>query len=72
MAATGSSTICPDPIVDMRGIRKSFGSTEVLCGVDFDVFPGEVHVLAGENGAGKSQEIMTPESVGGGRNVNPS
>jgi len=45
------------PIVDMRGIRKSFGSTEVLHGVDFDVLPGEVHVLAGENGAGKSTLI---------------
>ena len=45
------------PLVEMRGIRKSFGSTEVLHGVDFDVLPGEVHVLAGENGAGKSTLI---------------
>ncbi len=41
----------------MRGIRKSFGPVEVLHGVDFDVLPGEVHVLAGENGAGKSTLI---------------
>jgi len=41
----------------MRGISKSFGGAPVLDGVDFDVFPGEVHVLAGENGAGKSTLI---------------
>jgi len=41
----------------MRGIHKSFGTVEVLHGVDFDVLPGEVHVLAGENGAGKSTLI---------------
>jgi ABC-type sugar transport system ATPase subunit len=46
-----------DPIVVMRGIRKSFGPVEVLHGVDFEVLPGEVHVLAGENGAGKSTLI---------------
>ena len=45
------------PIVALRGIRKSFGPVEVLHGVDFEVLPGEVHVLAGENGAGKSTLI---------------
>jgi ribose transport system ATP-binding protein len=38
----------------MRGIRKRFGATMALDGVDFEVFPGEVHALVGENGAGKS------------------
>ncbi len=41
----------------MRRIRKSFGSVEVLTDVDFDLYPGEVHILAGENGAGKSTLI---------------
>jgi ribose transport system ATP-binding protein len=42
------------PRFAMRGIRKRFGATMALDGVDFEVFPGEVHALVGENGAGKS------------------
>ena len=42
------------PIVEMRAITKTFGSTRALRGVDFAVMPGEVHALLGRNGAGKS------------------
>ena len=38
----------------MRGIRKSFDSTQALKGVDFRARLGEVHAIVGENGAGKS------------------
>jgi ribose transport system ATP-binding protein len=38
----------------MSGVRKSFGATQALRGVSFEVQPGEVHSLIGENGAGKS------------------
>ena len=47
----------PAPLAELRGINKRFGRTPVLCDVDFDVLPGECHVLAGENGAGKSTLI---------------
>ena len=39
----------PQPIVEMTGIVKSFFGVDVLHGVDFDVRPGEVHALVGEN-----------------------
>lgn len=42
------------PILSLRGIRKSYGPTEVLHGIDLDVCAGEVVALLGENGAGKS------------------
>jgi len=44
----------PVPVLELRGISKSFGSTHALIGVDLDVRPGEVLCLVGENGAGKS------------------
>ena len=44
----------PEPIVELGGIAKHFGGVQALRGVDFSLFPGEVHALVGENGAGKS------------------
>lgn len=41
-------------LLSLRGVRKSFGPTEVLHGVDLDIHAGEVVALLGENGAGKS------------------
>jgi ribose transport system ATP-binding protein len=38
----------------MRGVRKRFGATAALDGVDLSVADGEVHALLGQNGAGKS------------------
>src|SRR3954447_22517863 len=38
----------------MSGVRKSYGPTVALQGVDLELRPGEVHALVGENGAGKS------------------
>jgi ribose transport system ATP-binding protein len=38
----------------MQGVRKRFGATVALGGVDLAVNPGQVLALVGENGAGKS------------------
>jgi len=42
------------PLLEMRGITKSFFGVPVLDAVDLDIVPGEVHAVVGENGAGKS------------------
>lgn len=42
------------PRLAMHGIRKTFGATIALDGVDLKVHSGETHALVGENGAGKS------------------
>ena len=42
------------PLLEMRSITKRFPGVLALSEVNFDVRPGEVHVLVGENGAGKS------------------
>jgi phospholipid/cholesterol/gamma-HCH transport system ATP-binding protein len=38
----------------VHGLRKSFGGQEVLKGIDFDVQPGEIFVIMGPSGSGKS------------------
>ncbi len=42
------------PLLSLHAIRKSYGITEVLHGIDLDVYADEVVALLGENGAGKS------------------
>jgi D-xylose transport system ATP-binding protein len=46
-----------DPILELRGVSKSFGAVQALYQVDFHVAPGQVMALVGDNGAGKSTLI---------------
>lgn len=46
-------------LMSLRGIRKSFGSSEVLHGVDLDIYAGSHTVIFGPSGSGKSTVLRT-------------
>ena len=58
----------PSPRFEMRGLRKAFGPTVALDGVDLTVGDGEACALVGQNGAGKSTlmgilaGVITPDA----------
>lgn len=53
----------PKPLLSLRNINMTFGGVRALKDVSFDVLPGEVHCLAGENGCGKSTLIKVITGV---------
>lgn len=44
----------PQPVLEIEGLTKRFGSREVLRGIDLTLRPGELTVVLGANGSGKS------------------
>jgi fructose transport system ATP-binding protein len=53
----GMSTDSPTPIVQARGLVKRYGRVVALDNADFDLLPGEILAVIGDNGAGKSSLI---------------
>jgi D-xylose transport system ATP-binding protein len=53
------------PLLEIRGLSKSFGSVQALTDVDFEVRDGEVMALVGDNGAGKSTLIKCIAGIHG-------
>ena len=46
-----------NPIITLKNLHKSYGSKQVLKGIDIDIFPGQVIGYIGPNGAGKSTTV---------------
>jgi D-xylose transport system ATP-binding protein len=53
------------PLLEVRGLSKTFGSVQALTDVDFEVRAGEVMALVGDNGAGKSTLIKCIAGIHG-------
>jgi cystine transport system ATP-binding protein len=51
------------PVIAVHGLRKSFGDTEVLKGLDFEVRRGEVVALIGPSGSGKTTVLRSLNSL---------
>ncbi|WP_255447561.1 ABC transporter ATP-binding protein [Schumannella sp. 10F1B-5-1] len=52
-----------DPVIHAAGLRKVYGDTVAVGGIDFDVAPGESFGLLGPNGAGKSTTMRMVGAV---------
>lgn len=59
-----------EAVLQVHGLKKTYGRLEALTGIDFEVMPGEIFALIGPNGAGKTTTlriIATLLSPGGGQ-----
>jgi fructose transport system ATP-binding protein len=56
-AAAPVPTLEREPLLSARGLVKRYGHVTAIDGADFDLYPGEVLAVVGDNGAGKSSLI---------------
>jgi ABC-2 type transport system ATP-binding protein len=50
-----------DPVISVRGLRKSYGGFEAVKGIDLEVSAGEIFAFLGPNGAGKTTTVEVLE-----------
>ncbi len=67
---TGTQTSAPRsaaaqriPAIRIRALRKSYGGTDAVAGIDLDIHTGEVFAMLGPNGAGKTTTVEILEGI---------
>jgi ribose transport system ATP-binding protein len=61
--SVAASRVNAPKVLDIQGIAKSYGATVAVRRVSFDIEPGEIHALLGENGAGKSTIVKVLSGI---------
>ncbi len=56
-APTGRDRPAGEPVITVRELRKSYGGSEAVAGINLDVYRGEVFAFLGPNGAGKTTTV---------------
>lgn len=56
---SNNEQVSKTPVLELRNISKTFGEVRSLSDVNFQVYPGEIVGLLGDNGAGKSTMVKT-------------
>ena len=62
-ASAPQESAAAGPLLHLENVSKRFGGVQALSDVSFELLPGEVHCLAGENGCGKSTLIKIISGV---------
>src|SRR5439155_1261391 len=60
---TAGGSVAGEPLLEARGLVKTFGRVQARRGASFSVYPGEVVALIGDNGAGKSARLKCLSGV---------
>ncbi len=53
----GDGQVCRPPVIEVRGLRKSYDGVDAVAGIDLEVRAGEVFAFLGPNGAGKTTTV---------------
>ncbi|MGV8083805.1 MAG: ABC transporter ATP-binding protein [Coriobacteriia bacterium] len=52
-----------DALLEVQGLKKSYGNLEAVRGIDFRIEPGEIYALIGPNGAGKTTTLRMVATI---------